>query len=180
MAREPSLVYSTLLALSLFTSSSYAAPKVVSFDLTRSEFPADVSFEHPLSKRAGTVGATLYNAQSNLLYLVNATIGTPGQQFSLQLDTGSSDIWVCGRLQPAKDFPSSQLKIAGDKSSDASECSGSCNEFYSCHCWRTPLASIGTYRLRSHVFADNYEEPMLIGNRYHGVAPQLAGHENAA
>lgn len=27
-------------------------------------------------------------------YLINVTIGTPGQPFSVQLDTGSSDIWI--------------------------------------------------------------------------------------
>lgn len=27
-------------------------------------------------------------------YLINMTIGTPGQPFSVQLDTGSSDIWI--------------------------------------------------------------------------------------
>ena len=27
-------------------------------------------------------------------YLINMTVGTPGQPFSVQLDTGSSDIWI--------------------------------------------------------------------------------------
>ncbi|KAF2102958.1 acid protease, partial [Rhizodiscina lignyota] len=47
-----------------------------------------------LRRRAGSVQATLDNAQSNLLYLVNVTVGTPTQNFALQLDTGSSDIWI--------------------------------------------------------------------------------------
>lgn len=45
-----------------------------------------------LSKREKTVRATIANEE--LLYLINVTIGTPGQPFSLQLDTGSSDIWI--------------------------------------------------------------------------------------
>ncbi|RMZ85788.1 hypothetical protein DV737_g349, partial [Chaetothyriales sp. CBS 132003] len=38
---------------------------------------------------------TVLSALSNelLLYLINVTVGTPPQKFSLQLDTGSSDIW---------------------------------------------------------------------------------------
>ena len=37
-----------------------------------------------------------FNALSNSLhrYLINMTVGTPGQPFSVQLDTGSSDIWI--------------------------------------------------------------------------------------
>ncbi|RMZ88014.1 hypothetical protein DV736_g4756, partial [Chaetothyriales sp. CBS 134916] len=38
---------------------------------------------------------TVLSALSNelMLYLINVTVGTPPQAFSLQLDTGSSDIW---------------------------------------------------------------------------------------
>ena len=32
--------------------------------------------------------------KENYSYIINMTIGTPPQEFSLQLDTGSSDIWV--------------------------------------------------------------------------------------
>lgn len=47
-----------------------------------------------LERRAGTVTATLDNAQDNLLYLVNVTVGSDNQAMALQLDTGSSDIWL--------------------------------------------------------------------------------------
>ncbi|KAJ5194688.1 uncharacterized protein N7498_008126 [Penicillium cinerascens] len=47
-----------------------------------------------LQKRSSKVASTaLYNVQ-NLYYMVNITIGTPPQNLSLSLDTGSSDIWV--------------------------------------------------------------------------------------
>jgi len=47
-----------------------------------------------LEGRADTVTATLGNAVTSGLYYANVTIGTPGQDFSLQIDTGSSDVWV--------------------------------------------------------------------------------------
>jgi hypothetical protein len=93
MAQGRYLVYACL-AIVIFPFTSIASPKVVSFDLTKREIIGDSLVENKLRRRAKSVAATLYNAQSNLLYLVNATIGSPGQQFSLQLDTGSSDIWI--------------------------------------------------------------------------------------
>ncbi|KIX94220.1 uncharacterized protein Z520_09930 [Fonsecaea multimorphosa CBS 102226] len=46
-----------------------------------------------------TVTASLSNL--DILYVINVTVGTPGQSLSLQLDTGSSDLW----------FPSAQAEI---------------------------------------------------------------------
>ena len=37
---------------------------------------------------------TLGNAVGYGLYYVNASVGTPGQAVALQIDTGSSDVWV--------------------------------------------------------------------------------------
>jgi hypothetical protein len=42
-------------------------------------------------RRDGTVFEALTNGMS--LYYANVTVGTPGQSFSLQIDTGSSDVW---------------------------------------------------------------------------------------
>lgn len=46
---------------------------------------------HLRRRQSNTVLAGLSNEIS--LYLINVTVGTPPQSFSLQLDTGSSDIW---------------------------------------------------------------------------------------
>jgi len=42
----------------------------------------------------GTVQANLGNAVQEGLYFANITVGTPPQSLVLQIDTGSSDVWV--------------------------------------------------------------------------------------
>lgn len=74
-------------------------PGVISAPVWRRANIRSVSDDHirraHLSRRAtGSVSLPLYNADSKLLYFANITIGTPGQKLSLQIDTGSSDIWT--------------------------------------------------------------------------------------
>lgn len=45
-------------------------------------------------RRRGTVTESLGNAQQFGLYYANITAGTPAQDLSLQIDTGSSDVWL--------------------------------------------------------------------------------------
>ena len=72
-----------------------------------------------LDRRAdSTVQTDTANNQAQGGYFVSVEIGTPGQQLSLQLDTGSSDLWV----------PYSGAAICKDKSQGG--CSmGSCKGF---------------------------------------------------
>ncbi|KAJ5935749.1 hypothetical protein N7466_005296 [Penicillium verhagenii] len=63
-------------------------PAVFGLPIVRTERP------QALQKRSSKVASTaLYNVQ-NMYYMVNITVGTPAQNVSLSLDTGSSDIWV--------------------------------------------------------------------------------------
>ncbi|KAF3937871.1 Barrierpepsin [Dactylella cylindrospora] len=54
-----------------------------------------------------TVSVTLGNAQRGTrgigIYYVNTTVGTPGQTIQLQLDTGSSDLWMFSEEACASD-----------------------------------------------------------------------------
>jgi hypothetical protein len=87
----------SILAFCLFAHQSVAEPGVVglSFEKRLNPEPAAAAASRRLRKRSGTVQSTILNADGALLYLVNTTVGTPAQSVALQLDTGSSDIWVC-------------------------------------------------------------------------------------
>ncbi|KAH8594685.1 aspartic peptidase domain-containing protein [Bisporella sp. PMI_857] len=50
--------------------------------------------ERLLPRQADTVTADLGNALQAGLYFANISVGTPPQEFQVQIDTGSSDLWV--------------------------------------------------------------------------------------
>ncbi|GAA5937012.1 uncharacterized protein JCM15063_000127 [Sporobolomyces koalae] len=52
--------------------------------------------EDKLVKRASTGSESLVDQQSDSLWTGTVSIGTPGQTFILDFDTGSSDLWVPG------------------------------------------------------------------------------------
>jgi len=95
-----------LSALLLATS---VTANTVQFDIARSPWARDAQIAKrqlhlqaesglvsraELIERANTVGVSLTNARSQGLYFANVSVGTPGQALALQIDTGSSDIWV--------------------------------------------------------------------------------------
>jgi len=96
MAPLSLLSAASALLLSFDIGFAIADPGVVGLKFKKREItdPQDPALRLRLRKRQGTPEATIYNAQGNLLYLVNTTVGTPPQDIELQLDTGSSDIWI--------------------------------------------------------------------------------------
>ncbi|MCJ1435836.1 hypothetical protein MMC27_005212 [Xylographa pallens] len=74
-----------------FISASLAEPAVLGVNFKK-EVRRDPTHLNRLARRQKSITASIENA--DLLYLINVTIGTPPQPFGLQLDTGSSDIWV--------------------------------------------------------------------------------------
>jgi hypothetical protein len=65
-----------------------ASPKVFSMRTYRKE--------RSILKKRSTLSVDIGNAFTDGLYFVNASVGTPPQDVQLQIDTGSSDVWMFG------------------------------------------------------------------------------------
>ncbi|CZR55794.1 related to acid proteinase PEPI precursor [Phialocephala subalpina] len=78
--------------------SSLASASTIQFNIARNPAAEEAQLTRRqltnLYKRAGTVNVALTNAENQGLYFANVTVGTPGQNLALQIDTGSSDVWV--------------------------------------------------------------------------------------
>ena len=89
----------TALAAGLLASESAAlnlverdTPDVVGLDIARRHIPNPAKRDALRRRQSQTVTETLDNYET--LYIANVSIGTPAQDFSLHIDTGSSDLWV--------------------------------------------------------------------------------------
>ncbi|EWG46661.1 hypothetical protein FVEG_07058 [Fusarium verticillioides 7600] len=80
-------------AISLNKRDNGLEPRVMSVEIQRRTISDPISNDRRrLRRRDGTVDIDIDNEQS--LYFLNASLGTPAQDFRLHLDTGSSDLWV--------------------------------------------------------------------------------------
>jgi len=84
--------YSTAIVTTLLAGLAQATtPGVVLWDIHKEKKPQDLS---RFRKRASTYEEIISNEQMRGGYFATCRLGTPAQNLTLQLDTGSSDIWV--------------------------------------------------------------------------------------
>ncbi|KAJ8653146.1 hypothetical protein O0I10_011195 [Lichtheimia ornata] len=85
-------------------ASSITPSSVVRLPLLRRQHPHGSSRR----KRDGSFSAQLYNDQGSE-YLIQVAIGTPPQNFTVTLDTGSGDLWVPSSACPTSQCPYSRF-----------------------------------------------------------------------
>lgn len=107
---QPTMWNSALVAatsISLLAPTVHATTGFVQWDISKRSQP-----KLGLRKRAGTQQEVIDNIQARGGYFATCTLGTPGQHVTLQLDTGSSDIWV----------PSSSASVCDDNACSLGSC----------------------------------------------------------
>lgn len=96
----------------LFAATVTATNGVVQWDISKRHIP------NKLVRRAGaTLEEVIKNEQTRGGYFATVKVGTPSQELTLQLDTGSSDVWV----------PSKSANVCAKRTSPTSSNSDGCN-----------------------------------------------------
>lgn len=103
----PSLFSAILLATSILGADALellqprndgSAPKVVAHEFHRRHIPDRLkqieADRRRMQKRDATKTVDVELENEEALYIMNASLGTPAQNFQLHIDTGSSDLWV--------------------------------------------------------------------------------------
>ena len=85
----------------------------------RSQLERRQLFNRGLDKRANTVQVELGNAVTAGLYFANISVGTPAQHLMVQIDTGSSDVWV----------PANTAPVCAESASQGGGCDGGSCKF---------------------------------------------------
>ena len=95
---------------------------VVQWGIQKRPAPEDLRNKNRFRKRASTYEEVITNEESRGGYFATCRLGTPGQDLTLQLDTGSSDIWV----------PDSTAAVCRTDTTSSSSSSGGGCTFGSC------------------------------------------------
>jgi hypothetical protein len=96
-------ILNVIVLLCVLVSLGDASPKVFAMRMYRKE--------RSILQKRGTLSVNIGNAIVDGLYFVNASVGTPPQIVQLQVDTGSSDVWMFG---PESCNPSTSPCLGGD------------------------------------------------------------------
>lgn len=121
----PTTFFAALAALALLPCT-LAEPKVfgLKFNKVKKSVP-----QSGLQRRDNTVQEALFNARH--LYIANISIGSTAQKMSVQLDTGSSDLWVPSTRSDMCQSPSCNAWGAFDAvASDTYQPLGDTGDFY--------------------------------------------------
>ena len=158
-------------------SDENAAPKVVQHTIERRHIADPIEHDRKrMQKRADTVAVSLANEET--LYFMRVNIGTPAQSFRLQIDTGSSDLWVNYAGSSLCEERSSPCSISGTYQPNASSTYQYVNSLFnisyldgsgSAGDYVKDKVSFGGITLQSQQFGIGYDsstEQSLIGIGY--------------